>query len=59
MTTTIPPLPPTEPAFGRRGDRVAATIVRCHNLLGRAYLAAITPGHVLVVRSTLVEAGRH
>ncbi len=34
-------------------DLVATTVVRCRNLLGRAYLAAITPGHVLVVRSVL------
>ena len=37
-------------------DLVATTVVRCHNLLGRAYLAAIMPGHILVVRSALRRA---
>lgn len=37
-------------------DLVATTVVRCHNRLGRAYLAAIMPGHVLVVRSVLQRA---
>nr|WP_238297768.1 DUF2867 domain-containing protein [Methylobacterium soli] len=34
------------------------SVVRCHNLWGRAYLAAIHPGHVLVVWSALARAGR-
>ena len=33
----------------------ATTVVRCHNLLGRAYLTAIKLGHVLVVRSALLK----
>ena len=40
----------------RRTDRtvvVATTVVRCHNLLGRLYLAAILPFHVLVVTDSL------
>ncbi|WP_379133078.1 DUF2867 domain-containing protein [Methylobacterium sp. ID0610] len=36
----------------------ATSVVRCHTLFGRAYLAAIHPGHVLVVRSALARAGR-
>lgn len=37
---------------------VATTAVRCHNLLGRAYLAAIKPFHILIVRSLLARLGR-
>jgi hypothetical protein len=39
----------------RRAERtlVATTVVRCHNLLGRAYLAAILPFHILVVSQAL------
>lgn len=39
----------------RRADRtlVATTVVRCHNLLGRLYLAAILPFHVLIVTDAL------
>ena len=42
-----------------RGGRrlVATTAVRCHNLLGRTYLAVIKPFHVLVVRSNLSRLG--
>jgi hypothetical protein len=42
-----------------RGARrlVATTAVRCHNLLGRTYLAVIRPFHVLVVRSNLSRLG--
>ncbi len=38
-----------------RTDRtlVATTVVRCHNLLGRLYLAAILPFHILVVNDAL------
>lgn len=44
------------------GDRdsrrlVVTTAVRCHNLLGRTYLAVIRPFHVLVVRSNLSGLG--
>ncbi|KAB1070874.1 DUF2867 domain-containing protein [Methylobacterium planeticum] len=42
------------PAGGE--DLVATTVVRRRNLLGRAYLAAITPGRVLVTRPTLARA---
>ena len=37
-------------------EAIATTVVNCHNLLGRTYLAAILPGHVLVVRSLLKTA---
>jgi hypothetical protein len=42
-----------------RGARrlVATTAVRCHNRLGRSYLAVIKPFHVLVVRSNLGRLG--
>lgn len=39
-----------------RDELTATTVVRCHNRLGRAYLAAIGPGHVLTVRSALRRA---
>lgn len=39
-----------------RREAVATTVVNCHNLLGRSYLALILPGHVLVVRSILGKA---
>jgi hypothetical protein len=39
------------------GDElVAITVVRCRNGLGRAYLAAVSVGHRLVVRSGLARA---
>lgn len=41
-----------------RREAVATTVVHCHNWLGRAYLAVILPGHVLVVRSLLAGAVR-
>lgn len=42
----------------RPGDIVVTTVVHCHNLLGRAYLALITPFHRLVVKSLLRRAAR-
>jgi hypothetical protein len=36
---------------------IATTAVRCHNLLGRAYLWVIRPFHVLVMRSYLSRLG--
>lgn len=36
---------------------IATSAVRCHNLLGRAYLAAIKPFHILIVRSMLARLG--
>lgn len=42
----------------RTGDIVVTTVVQCHNLLGRAYLALITPFHRLVVKSILRRAAR-
>jgi hypothetical protein len=41
-----------------REELTATTVVRCHGLLGRAYLAAILAGHGLVVRSALRQAAR-
>ena len=39
----------------RRTDNrlIATTVVRCHNLLGRLYLAAILPFQILVVTDAL------
>jgi len=39
--------------FGQGQQVTATTLVRTHNLLGRAYLAIILPFHRLVVRSLL------
>ena len=39
-------------------ELVVTTVVHCHNMLGRTYLAAITPFHGLVVRSGLSRAAR-
>lgn len=36
-------------------DMYATTVVHCNNLLGRAYLFAITPFHKLVVRCALAR----
>ena len=39
---------------GEGGQRmIATTVVRCHNRLGHAYLAAIMPFHRLIVRASL------
>jgi hypothetical protein len=43
---------------GGPDEFVATTVVHCHNLLGRLYLAAILPFHRLVVRSLLNRAAR-
>ncbi|WP_407529152.1 DUF2867 domain-containing protein [Methylobacterium oryzisoli] len=37
-------------------DLVITAVVRCRNRLGRVYLAAILPGHNLIVRSILRRA---
>ena len=37
-------------------EAVVTTVVHCHNLLGRTYLALITPFHKLVVRAGLRRA---
>lgn len=39
-------------------EAIATTVVNCHNLLGKVYLGAILPGHVLVVRSHLAAAAK-
>jgi hypothetical protein len=41
---------------GRSDEVIATTAVRCHNLLGHAYLLAIGPFHRLAVRSYLRRA---
>lgn len=35
---------------------VVTTVVHCHNIFGRAYLALIKPFHILIVRSNLSRA---
>lgn len=40
-------------AAGAASQVTATTLVRLHNLLGRAYLTAILPFHKLIVRSSL------
>ena len=47
----------TQPAQAQRGRRlVVSTVVHCHNLLGRSYIALISPFHRQVVRSMLSRA---
>jgi hypothetical protein len=45
---------------GVRGGRelVVATVVHCHNPLGRMYLAAIAPFHRTILRANLERAAR-
>ena len=43
---------------GGAGSLVLSTVVHCHNLLGRTYLAIIAPFHRMVVRSGLSRATR-
>ncbi|CAN5905745.1 DUF2867 domain-containing protein [soil metagenome] len=51
-----PPVATTEPAAEAGDEAVVTTVVHCHNLLGRGYLALITPFHKLVVRAGLRRA---
>jgi hypothetical protein len=45
------------PSEAEAGDElVATTVVHCHNLLGRSYIALIAPFHRMVVRSILHRA---
>jgi hypothetical protein len=44
---------------GSGRELVATTVVRCHNRLGRAYLALIAPFHRLIVRTNLERASRN
>lgn len=53
ISVLLQPGPP-----GTARELVATTVVNCHNLLGRLYLAAIRPFHHLVVRSSLRRAAR-
>jgi hypothetical protein len=46
----------SEPAVP--GQIMVTTVVHCHNLLGRIYLAMILPFHRIIVRSMLDRAGR-
>jgi len=39
-------------------ELVVVTVVHCHNLMGRAYLAAITPFHRVIARASLEQAAR-
>ena len=43
---------------GAAGSRelVVVTVVHCHNLLGRTYLAVITPFHRVIARASLEQA---
>ena len=45
---------------GAAGGRelVVVTVVHCHNLLGRTYLAVITPFHRVIARASLEQAAR-
>lgn len=43
---------------GTHIELVATTVARCHNRLGHAYLALISPFHRLIVRSSLSRAAR-
>ncbi len=43
---------------GLSPEIVATTIVSCHNLLGRAYLKIILPGHRIVMRASLQKAAQ-
>ena len=45
---------------GAAGGRelVVVTVVHCHNLLGRMYLAVITPFHRVIARANLEQAAR-
>lgn len=47
-----------QPAPDGETDLVATTVVHCNNGLGHIYLAAIMPGHKLIVRSLLRKAVR-
>ncbi|MDI1286606.1 MAG: DUF2867 domain-containing protein [Reyranella sp.] len=42
----------------RSDELVVTTVVHCHNLLGRLYLALIAPFHRLVVKANLQRAAR-
>jgi Protein of unknown function (DUF2867) len=42
----------------RRDELLVTTVVHCHNLLGRVYLATILPFHRLIARSMLSRAAQ-
>ncbi|MED5594926.1 DUF2867 domain-containing protein [Janthinobacterium sp. P210006] len=43
---------------GRHGSVTVASVVRCHNWVGRAYILLIRPFHKLIVRRSLARAVR-
>jgi hypothetical protein len=43
---------------GAARELVSTTVVHCHNMTGRAYLAVIKPFHHLIVRSNLRRTAR-
>ncbi|MFA6113872.1 MAG: DUF2867 domain-containing protein [Sphingomonas sp.] len=45
-------------ASGEGRELVAITVVHCHNMLGRAYLAVIAPFHRVIVKSYLTRAAQ-
>jgi len=45
-------------AGGEGRELVATTVVHCHNMLGRTYLAVITPFHRVIVKSYLTRAAQ-
>lgn len=45
-------------ADGQGRELVAITVVHCHNLLGRAYLAVIASFHRTIVRNNLARAAQ-
>lgn len=47
------------PLGGLRSEVIATTLVRTHNLLGRAYLAAVLPFHRFIVPIMLERAPLH
>ncbi len=50
----------TQPCGAAGGERqlVVSTVVQCHNLLGRSYIALIAPFHRRVIRACLQQAVR-
>ncbi|MDN2709228.1 DUF2867 domain-containing protein [Janthinobacterium sp. SUN118] len=43
---------------GRHGSVTLASVVHCHNRVGRAYILLIRPFHKLIVRRSLARAAR-
>jgi hypothetical protein len=49
---------PKTAAAGSTPQLILSTVVHCHNLLGRTYIALIAPFHRLVAQSALRGAAR-